>query len=422
MHIKQNFQMAVKDVAPAGDGSKSVTITGYASTSDVDRYNDIVKPEAFKDALVSYLKNPVLLRSHNADRPVGTVTSAVIDGKGLKITATVMDEQTAGEVSDGRMRALSIGYIPLESSLEHEDGTPFNAEKDSVWDPKLVRVINKLDLAEISIVAVPANGNALFTLQKSLKKHFNVLMTKGLAVARKDGELPENEIDPDTAQPTTEPLEEEPATDAPAEPVAVAPGAEVTEPAQEEVVEPVAPSEEVKPEEAKAVEPETPAEPAPVDAPVDAPNETQKPNTATQDGENAGETPAPVATEPSGDAAEEVTEPKVEPESGEEKAFLISAKTAALLPELVQGKVAVVDEKAAEIPAEFAAFTRKLLSMSIAQEAEIKKLGEKIAKTPTKEALRVTGQFDGRPQEDGGAKEKKDTPFLNMLFNSAKKT
>ena len=99
MPIKQNFQMAVKAVAPAEDGSKSVTITGYASTSDLDRYRDIVKPEAFKDALETYLKNPVLLRSHNADRPIGTVTSAVIDGKGLKITAVVLDEQTAEEIS-----------------------------------------------------------------------------------------------------------------------------------------------------------------------------------------------------------------------------------------------------------------------------------------------------------------------------------
>ena len=416
MPIKQNFQMAVKAVAPAEDGSKSVTITGYASTSDLDRYRDIVKPEAFKDALETYLKNPVLLRSHNADRPIGTVTSAVIDGKGLKITAVVLDEQTAEEVSDGRMRALSIGYIPLESSVEHEDGTPFDPAKDSWWDETLIRIISKLDLAEISIVAVPANAGALFTMEKSVKKYFNAVMTKAFGLAKKDGELPENEIDPDKAEPTNEPLKGD---EEPVEEPKVA-----DEPAPEdkkefEKQEEIAPNDKSN-EEATAPKTEKPAAPAEPAADGGENKETQQPNTATQDGENAGETPAPVATEPSGDAAEEVTEPKVEPESGEGKAFSISAKTAALLPELVQAKVAVVDEKAADLPAEFSAFVRKLLTLSITQETEIKGLQTKLAKVPVKSALAVTGQYDGRPQEDGKSEEKA-TPFLNMLFNSAHK-
>lgn len=418
MQLKQNFQMAVKDVQPGEAGS--VRITGYASTSDVDRYRDIVKPEAFKGALESYNKNPVLLRSHNPDRPVGTVDSAVIDGKGLKITAVVMDEQTAKEVSDGRMRALSIGYIPQESTLEHEDGTPFNAEKDSPWDADLIRVINKLDLVEISIVAVPANGNALFTLEKSVKKYFNAVATKAFGLAKKDNEMPENEIDPDQAQPAAPVEEEKPAGTAPTEQTASG----VTAPEDkkdEEKPEEIAPDNKVNEEapEAKTEEPAAPVEPAAPEA--GANNETQKPNTATQDGENAGETPAPAGTEPSGNAAEEPAEPKVEPESGEgeAKAFSISAKTAALFPELVQTGVAVQDEKAAEIPAEFAEFARKLLSMTVSQEQTIKELQGKLDKTPTKSALSVTGQFDGKPQEDGKS-EAKATPFLNMLFSTVK--
>lgn len=407
--------MAVKEVQPAGDNGQ-VRITGYASTSDVDRYRDIVKPEAFKSALETYNRNPVLLRSHNPDRPIGTVESAVIDGKGLKITAVVMDEQTAKEVSDGRMRALSIGYIPLESSLEHEDGSPFNAEKDSVWDSDLIRVINKLDLVEISIVAVPANGNALFTLEKSVKKYFNAVATKAFGMSKKDAvDAPENEVDPDKAEPAAEPAE--PQKPAAGEPDESAQGAEADKPAQEEPAAPTAPNEEVKPEEEKNAEPEKVVE---ADASEDAANDTQQPNTATQDGENAVEITAPAGTEPSGNADEEPAEPKVEPESQEGKAFSISAKTAALFPELVQSGAAVQDEKAAEIPTEFAEFARKLLSMTISQEAEIKTLREKLDKTPTKSALSVTGQFDGKPQESGASKDKKDTPFLNMLFNTVK--
>lgn len=206
------FQIAVKNLEQNLDNN-SVVIDGYASTSDIDRYRDIVEPTAFKDALEMYMQNPVMLRSHDPDRPIGNVLSATVTDKGLKIRAEIQDEQTKAEILDGRMRAMSIGYIPLESTLQHEDGTPFNAEKDSVWDPELIRVIKKLDLVEISIVSTPANGNALFTLAKSVKSYFNEVVTKSF-MNKKDvqvNEVPAEEPQvPETVEPTAEkPVEPE---------------------------------------------------------------------------------------------------------------------------------------------------------------------------------------------------------------------
>lgn len=181
MQIKKpyHFQMAVKAVEDSDGG---VTIEGFASTPDIDRYRDIVEPSAFEAALKMYMKNPVLLRSHDADRPVGKVIQATVTEKGLKVTAEVMDDQTKGEILDERMRAMSIGYIPqvTELMIEDESGQlrAFNWEEDSAWDPKVVRVIKKLDLVEISIVSTPANGNALFTIQKSLHKALNEVVCK----------------------------------------------------------------------------------------------------------------------------------------------------------------------------------------------------------------------------------------------------
>ena len=167
------FQMEVKEVNQNSGGD--VVIEGFASTPDLDRYRDIVEPKAFENAIEMYMKNPVILYQHDGDKPVGVATSVKVTSKGFWIRASIKDEDTKTKILDGRMRAFSIGYIALESTLQHEDGSPFNAEKDSVWDPALVRVIKKLDLVEISIVSTPANGNALFTIAKSVKHFFNQL-------------------------------------------------------------------------------------------------------------------------------------------------------------------------------------------------------------------------------------------------------
>ena len=183
------FQVAVKDFKAAdasGDAAKKIVkISGLASTPGIDRYGDIVEPEAFAKALDRFMTNPVLLRSHDSDRPCGIVTKATISSEGLAIEADVMDEQTAGEIEDGRMRALSIGYIPLFTMLKwrEEDGTirDFNVESDSYWSPNCIRVIKELDLVEISVVSTPANAEALFTLAKSLKSIRETVSAKDIS-------------------------------------------------------------------------------------------------------------------------------------------------------------------------------------------------------------------------------------------------
>jgi HK97 family phage prohead protease len=200
------FQVAVKDfkASPSGDDGKAevVKISGLASTPGIDRYGDIVEPEAFAKALDRFMKNPVLLRSHDSDRPCGLVTKATISGDGLAVEADVMDGQTGAEIKDGRMRALSIGYIPLFTVLKwkDEDGTirDFNAESDSYWSPNCIRVIKELDLVEISVVSTPANAEALFTLAKSLKSIRETVSVKDMN-AMLAGEASQNT--------TTEPAE-----------------------------------------------------------------------------------------------------------------------------------------------------------------------------------------------------------------------
>lgn len=53
-----HFQMLFKEVQQE---EGKVKIKGFASTPDLDRYDDIVQPTAFAEAMSTYMKNPVVL-------------------------------------------------------------------------------------------------------------------------------------------------------------------------------------------------------------------------------------------------------------------------------------------------------------------------------------------------------------------------
>lgn len=164
------------DGARYGDGVK---IRGYASTADEDRGNDIVLPEAFRKSIQKdYKNNPIILFQHNTNRPIGKAVSMQIDQKGLFIEAIVYDEEIAMKVDKEVLRTFSIGYYPIV--IEYRD-----ADTDQVLDPEndrdfmriwmgdnVKRIIKELELLEISVVSIPMNQNALFSLSKSLKSFF----------------------------------------------------------------------------------------------------------------------------------------------------------------------------------------------------------------------------------------------------------
>lgn len=155
-----------KDVGEPDIPMEPVVIEGYASTPHQDRGDDVVLPSAFTATLATYLTNPVLLWDHGRDpeygyKPIGQVTEASVDPGGLRIKAEITDEDIGGMVERGELRTLSFGYeVP-------EDGMAWQEQ-----DGKSVRVITTLELYEISVVAIPMNPNARFSLAKSLKAYF----------------------------------------------------------------------------------------------------------------------------------------------------------------------------------------------------------------------------------------------------------
>jgi len=148
-----NLTSTFKFVDEADDGS--VNIKGYASTNDTDRAGDVIEKEAWeKGGLDNYTNNPVVLFNHDYNRPIGRATGLETDDRGLKITANI--SKSAGDVTnlvkEGILRGLSVGFRVRDADyIEETDGLK----------------ISDAELFEISVVSVPANQSATFSVAKA---------------------------------------------------------------------------------------------------------------------------------------------------------------------------------------------------------------------------------------------------------------
>ena len=150
-----NLTSTFKFVEEADDGS--VNIKGYASTNDTDRAGDVIEKEAWeKGGLDNYTNNPVILFNHDYNRPIGRATGLETDDRGLRIAANI--SKSAGDVTnlvkEGILRALSVGFRVKDADyIEETDGLK----------------ISDAELFEVSVVSVPANQAATFSVAKSFE-------------------------------------------------------------------------------------------------------------------------------------------------------------------------------------------------------------------------------------------------------------
>jgi HK97 family phage prohead protease len=162
--LKYDFLIETKEAS-----EDYVTISGYASTSDLDRHGDIVEASQWtQETLKNFKANPVLLFNHNYDNVIGGVTTLEVDSKGLKVTAQV--DKTWDKwsmVENGRLKTFSIGFQVADYDYDpvHES-----------WS------VTVKDLLEVSIVTVPANPSAVFNVAKQLgtDKDLNSIKMKKL--------------------------------------------------------------------------------------------------------------------------------------------------------------------------------------------------------------------------------------------------
>lgn len=130
-------------------------ITGMASTNNTDRVGDIIESEAWtKGGLQNYLNNPVILFNHDYNQPIGRAIELGTNDNGLQLKAKIA--KSAGHVGElikeGVLGAFSVGFRVKDAE--------YMTETDGYK-------IKDAELLEVSVVTVPANQAATFSLAKS---------------------------------------------------------------------------------------------------------------------------------------------------------------------------------------------------------------------------------------------------------------
>ncbi len=138
------------------DEEGGVNIRGLASTNSIDRVGDVINHDAWTKSggLDNFKNNPIILFNHNYDKPIGKATAMDVTEKGLELGARI--SKSAGEIKDlikdGVLGAFSVGFRVKDAD--------YNEETDGFE-------IKDAELFEVSVVSVPANQAATFSLAKS---------------------------------------------------------------------------------------------------------------------------------------------------------------------------------------------------------------------------------------------------------------
>ena len=152
---RKSFNFELKAVQEDG------FFSGYGAVfGNVDWYNDVVLPGAFKASLEKWQsknKMPPVLWNHNGSEPIGVYTQIYEDEKGLFVEGKLLIDDvpraksTYALLKAGAIDGLSIGYSTKKAN-QQENG---------------VRELIEVDIGEISIVTQPANDRSLITSVKN---------------------------------------------------------------------------------------------------------------------------------------------------------------------------------------------------------------------------------------------------------------
>lgn len=152
--IHRDFSLEVKEITEEG------RFSGYASVFDViDRYDDEIVRGAFAKSIAE--KMPVMLWQHDSAEPIGVYESIREDDIGLWIEGRLLLDLEKGReayilLKNQAIRGLSIGFVPILWNWESRES-------------RHIRVLQEIDLWEVSLVTFPANPKALVDDVKSIK-------------------------------------------------------------------------------------------------------------------------------------------------------------------------------------------------------------------------------------------------------------
>jgi len=156
--LKNKVFKILAPIAKMVDGDGELFIEGMASTNAVDRMGDVISKDAWEKSggLDNFKSNPIILFNHDADQPIGIATEIEVTDTGLRIKARI--SKAAGKVyeliKDGVLGAFSVSFLIKDADfIEETYGL----------------LIKDAELLENSVVSIPCNQTATFSLAKSFK-------------------------------------------------------------------------------------------------------------------------------------------------------------------------------------------------------------------------------------------------------------
>lgn len=155
-----NYQRAFYTPEVKAVNERESEVTHIITTASLDRQGDVVEPGGADVA--NFLRNPVVLADHDYSihSIIGRASKLEISKEGITATTTFaktdLGQQAFALVQSGMARGWSIGFRPIE----HE------SIKDEKGNLKGFR-FKKWELLEYSLVAIPANPDAVMNAIKS---------------------------------------------------------------------------------------------------------------------------------------------------------------------------------------------------------------------------------------------------------------
>ena len=155
------YTYIMKRTEPTSSTKEKVSFV--ASSATPDRYGDIIDVQAW--VLDNYKRNNIILLNHDSNQlPIARGNVYVRNDQLIVDVEFDKEDERAKEVERkvkaGFMNAVSVGFRPLESKSRSELPT------DHKYYGQRGMYYSKAELLEVSIVTIPANGEATMLEQK----------------------------------------------------------------------------------------------------------------------------------------------------------------------------------------------------------------------------------------------------------------
>lgn len=159
------------------------TFRGLAATWQLDRQGDVIERGAFAKSLAAWSARGArvpLLWQHDHGEPIGALRKAVETDDGLEVEGELVlslgNAKRAHALAKSGALGMSIGFTIPQGATDTRSG---------------VRFIKEIDLAEVSLVSVPANPGAVVREVKSARdcstiREYEALVREALNLGARD--------------------------------------------------------------------------------------------------------------------------------------------------------------------------------------------------------------------------------------------